>query len=316
LPGVESEFLMPASRGLGLGYVMKEPWSYRGAPFQLGGRGERPLVSSGMVAATSAEAGVQLHAQLAQPDPREPQLAIAEGEPIPVGRGPVHWAGRFVNSPDVIRTSPRQWLDHTSFYDTQIGDIRWTAAAMFELLHSGDVIEAGVLPAEIPVTAGRYTLRVALDDYPIAGKRGSSITEATFDTRLADPDPPFLRSLQVLANGAPATALRRGDANELVLHVEDAVCLASVSAWLGDGPGRKRLRLVRVNDRYRADLRPYGVHRRVALRVLASDCSGNELQQDLQPGFLQQTPPRKPHGAAPIGGSRSGSPADGFRISS
>jgi hypothetical protein len=155
-----------------------------------------------------------------------------------------------------------------------------------------------VLPAEIPVTAGRYTLRVTLDDYPMAGERGSSITEATFDTRLADPDPPFLRSLQVLANGAPATTLRRGDANELVLQVEDAVCLASVSAWLGDGPGRKRLRLVQVGDRYRADLRPNGVHHRVALRVRASDCSGNELQQDLQPGFLQQAPPRKPRRTA------------------
>ena len=144
LPGVESEFLMPASRGLGLGYVMKEPWSYRGSPFQLGGRGERPLVSSGMVAATSADSGVQLHAQLSHPDPGEPQLAIAPGEPIPVGRGPVHWAGRFENSPDVIRTSPREWLGHVSLYDTQIGDIRWTTAATFELLHSGAVIESGV----------------------------------------------------------------------------------------------------------------------------------------------------------------------------
>jgi subtilisin family serine protease len=291
---VESEFLMPTSRGLGLGYLMKEPWSYLGAPFQLGENGEVPLVSGGMVRATGVDTGVQLHAQLGHPDPREPQLTIRADEPIPLGYGPVHWAGRFANSPDMIRTGAREWLGHTSLYDTQIGDIRWTAATRFELLHAGDVIEAGVLAGELPVTPGRYTLRVALDDYPIAGGRGSAVTEASFDTRLADPDPPFLRSLQVLADGAPATRLHRKDSNELVLGVEDGVCLASVAAWLGNDPGRRPLRITREGDRYRAELPAFGTRRRVTLRVLAADCSGNELQLDLLPGFLQQRPGRGP----------------------
>jgi hypothetical protein len=206
----------------------------------------------------------------------------------------VHWAGRFANSADVIRISVREWLGRTSLYDSQIGDIRWTAATRFELLRAGDVIEAGVLPGELPVTPGRYTLRVALDDYPIAGGRGSAVTEASFDTRLADPDPPFLRSLQVLADGAPATRLHRKDENELVLGVEDGVCLASVAAWLGDDPGRRPLRVTREGDRYRAELPAFGTRRRVTLRVLAADCSGNELQLDLLPGFLQQRPGRGP----------------------
>jgi len=121
-----------------------------------------------------------------------------------------------------------------------------------------------------------------------------STTDASAERliRRADPDPPYLTSLQLLADGVPADSIAFATAADPRLRFRLAdVGPGTVTAELRQGAAWTPLALARSGDEYAAALPPT-LDGEVSLRVAASDTSGNTLTLSWIPAFVAVRDPR------------------------
>jgi hypothetical protein len=192
----------------------------------------------------------------------------------------------FRNSPTQVTAwgtttlSPPAWTAQTLDQVTQAAG----AFPSLELWRAGTYVSSHLvadLPA-IATTPGPHELRATLP-LRLSGIAGSTRVNVAFDTRRADPNPPFMSQLWIEQNGirtatlsAPAT---------LYADVTDDTALASVAAeWRRSGTSSwAPLPLTRAGSRYSAPLRVDGS---VDVRLTIADAAGNSFVEEWSPAYV------------------------------
>jgi subtilisin family serine protease len=219
---------------------------------------------------------------------------VPAGGVEPLGLGPAHCFARFENdAPETIRLVAA--VGRSLFYRAyQGGDVSWEMRQPYELRQGGALVQVGDIglstggsQALITLPAsGTYSLTLPFtytlgSTEPVTG-HGRVIAE--FDTRryASDADPPFVKVLRLLQNGAPADVV--SGPVELRLVVSDTVDAAPVVSVAYDvGAGWVP---VQVSDEYTAALPLFEAGADPKLRIVASDASGNVLTHYLEPAYL------------------------------
>ena len=209
-------------------------------------------------------------------------------ERLDVGIGPFSWAGQFANSANqIVLRSARDFFLRP--YRGQLGDLRQRGPLTYELFRNDGLVSSGILPGGEPadfffafslgVNPDRYTMRVPFDGFFVAGHPGETVTTATFDTRLADPDPPTLLSLQFLSNGEFSDIFRTAATNEIRFRATDASTVeASLTLDLGSGP--IAVAIQQSNGEFVAELPTLPATTRGTARLELRDAAGNILAVD------------------------------------
>jgi subtilisin family serine protease len=167
----------------------------------------------------------------------DPVFTTTSGR-LHAGTGPYSWFGRFSNQPSEIRVDAA----HGWFFWLWLGqsrDLRHVEWLRYEVYRGRALLESEdlYLPWDlrqyqvsgIPVAPDVYTLRIPFADFYVAGQPVRAEMRATFDTRGADPDPPYLESFTLLVDGEIVEAIPAEG--------------AEVRFTLGDGQGIDRLSL-------------------------------------------------------------------------
>jgi len=218
---------------------------------------------------------------------------------ISVGLGPLHWAGQLTNWYDTISLraviGSFIWL-----WRGQMAEFVPDPDPPYKLYQDGNLVEEGTLvgagvpwyspwSVDIPVAPGAYTLEVRAPTISVGGASGSGVASLTFDTRRVDPNPPYLTSFQVQVNGDPTDILEPTGTREVTADVlDDSGCLSEVKYWYDAGAGWVLLTVTNTGSNYKATLPGLPAGTNLSLRLRATDCAGNVLQQDLVPVALGQ----------------------------
>jgi hypothetical protein len=231
-----------------------------------------------------------------------PFLSITGDERL-IDAGPPVWSGRLSNDATSSRVSP-VWGQSPSLYLSQTGDsdLRYNANLNYELYKGASLVQRATFPAafaeSIPLpSAGAYTLKIpyhgdAWGGYSIHGRATDALATLTFDTERPDRNPPYLKAFRLLADGRITDTIDPSTANRIALGVKDDVGLAGVAIAYDAGGGWQPLALPPVGsgDTYEAvvDLPPALLPGFAALKLTASDASGNTLTYQITPAWYQQ----------------------------
>jgi subtilisin family serine protease len=207
------------------------------------------------------------------------------------GLGPSVFTAKFANTTNGMRLLPyTNSLLHAAFmrHDFSYQDY---AAVPFVVTRNGSTVVTGslsavfgygsfpILPAAGLSTPGAHEFRIDSFPYFNRGVALNAKVRATFDTTLADPNPPALVQLKYTTNGARSDAHDSAAANQLYFAM-DAVggTLAQASAaFSGDGTSFNPLALTPSGAGYTANV-PAVPFTRLTLRVAGTDSSGNTLE--------------------------------------
>ncbi len=207
-----------------------------------------------------------------------------------VGLTPAWWSGRFDNQADKIQVDPSVGWEYFLFFD-QYDNVLVDHSYPFTLTGSGAISVSGSLEwgqREIVVTPGVYSLMVThpvayfLAEQPVVPE-----VIATFDTRLPDPNPPYLTYFRLTAGGVPTNVLAYGQTGYVEATVADDHTLAGVRiSWrpLAGGIWQDVLTW-QIGDRWRTALPDALEAGDYALRLIATDASNNQIVYTSTPGW-------------------------------
>ena len=210
------------------------------------------------------------------------------------GSGPPVWFGRFENQADSLRL--RASLGRTSWiFPLQGGGWMWPGNLPYLLARNGTPVQSGTLSemgdlfadslVRRGITPGPHTWTITDRSYWIDGQPGVAQAIASFDSRRADPDPPYLTELSILANGALTDTAGARTSNEVRVGVRD-----------DQGPAAVRLyQRVRGADPWtEMSVKDDGATVRarlpdstgfLSLRIDAMDAAGNRLEYTVEPAL-------------------------------
>ena len=146
---------------------------------------------------------------------------------------------------------------------------------------------------QIDVTPGTYRLEVSNQSMQF----GLSTAELTFDTNRSDANPPQISRLFVADAGSPVFSLEKNRSYELIADIVDvcAWCSADeaagrieqVEAWirLAGNADWTPVTMIESTDGYRAVLEGFEVSGKYALKISATDVSGNRMLYTVQAAF-------------------------------
>ncbi|MBI1849585.1 MAG: S8 family serine peptidase [Planctomycetes bacterium] len=233
---------------------------------------------------------------------------------VRTGLGPPRFHAGLRNTRTRLRVDAIDGRLNYFFLDA-LGDFTPASGLGYELRQDGQLVASGSFASaggdgtgrsleEIPVAAGAYDLRVAYDRYSIAGERGHAVATWRVDTRRVsadgsgDADPPDITRFAVLdGSGQPADEIDPVQGGEVRLALRDASALGTV-ALFSEVEGVESpipLEVDPSGDR-RASLAVLPSGRRVGLRLVAADDSGNSLDLLLDPALRT----RQQGGAPPL----------------
>ena len=208
---------------------------------------------------------------------------------ILVGGAPPHWFGKFYNTDTSINlgTSVSGWDIFTDQSQSVNSRLAYTNTLLtYELYQNGGLVSSGELASNIPLpTAGAYTMTVPYPFYAIESEPGVARLTVGFDTTQADKNPPYLLSLNVIADNRMTDIVTTTDRAEVRFSIADDVELAQVSlayqitdTWLS-------LPLNFSGNLYTATLPILPDNTFIALRLSAQDQLGNWLCYETTPAF-------------------------------
>jgi len=206
---------------------------------------------------------------------------VSSADPVFVsGVGPYSWTGRFANLPDQL------FVDGGPYYHflSQGKDVRNYPPLEYELSQSGTVVGTGTFngsgspyPLALPVTPGRFRLRVPYTSFHLGGQPARADVAAVFDTRSADPNPPYLGTLHLSSGGACVDRVPAGGAEVSVAALDD-VGVSEVMLYSKPGGGYLPLTVVQQpSGEYSAAIPGTGAPAVVPLAAVVKDASGNSL---------------------------------------
>lgn len=213
-----------------------------------------------------------------------------------IGLGPPRWSARLTNLESEIRVDAI--MGHLNyFYLTQMGDFKPNTNLSYELYQEGELIKSGIFESagstgfgpfyeSIPVSPGAYTLKVPYSHYYIGNQQGNALMTATFDTQGTDKNPPYLMSLNILADGEVTDTIAASGSNEIKFVVEDDTELSHVLLFYStDGTTWNELSLTKAGNGYTAEIPSVTSDSFVSLKLVAQDSAGNSLTYELSPAF-------------------------------
>jgi subtilisin family serine protease len=218
---------------------------------------------------------------------------VNSGGSEPMGLGPLHWFARFDNpSPTAIRMVPA--IGANMFFRAyQGGDVSWELHQAFELHNAaGDLVGSG----DIGPYTGGSTITIGLGasgaysmtlpfTYTLGTQTAQGRIIASFNTTLADPNPPYFKVLRILEADQPVDVA--SEAVELRMVITDATGTApTVSVAYDVGSGWQSVGATRSGEVYTSYLPIFPDGTSVHLRIIATDAAGNKLIQYLEPAYL------------------------------
>ncbi|MFQ5856872.1 MAG: S8 family serine peptidase [Anaerolineae bacterium] len=231
--------------------------------------------------------------------PTPPPLFATDAGVIPLGLDPPHWFARFTNTETEIELRPAVG-DALYLFATQWSDMLPSNNLPYTLRRDGELVEEGQFPdawgafgalvvtTTIPISvAGHYSLTVPFT-YTLGISEeveGHANVIADFDTQRADPDPPAIVNLWLLAGGTPTD--EPYGPPEVRVTLTDTVRVAGTSLAFNAGAGWTIVPLTPAGDEHRGVVPAQTPGTRVALRLRAWDTAGNELIYELEPAYVQ-----------------------------
>ena len=174
------------------------------------------------------------------------------------------------------------------------GSVPWELYAGTTLIDSGALSQTRQ-PLDLPRTsaqpAGAYRIVSRGPAYAVGDAIGTTLVELSFDTRRADPDPPYLKLLEIVRNGALTNKLTTGESFTVELEISDlgrnpvTTGVASVALTAAGPGGSVTVAPLQTGpERYVATLTcDPGLS---SLAVVAVDGAGNEMRQEFDPAFV------------------------------
>jgi len=107
------------------------------------------------------------------------------------------------------------------------------------------------------------------------------VLTASFDTRLSDPNPPYVESLHVLSDGVFSDVLRRGATNVVRFRTADFDPDIQASLTLDFGAGQLPVPLSRTGDDFTGAVPALAVDGVGVMRLELRDASANVLAMDM-----------------------------------
>jgi subtilisin family serine protease len=210
-----------------------------------------------------------------------------QGNAVYNGLGPSVWTAKFANTSGLVKLLPYYGSTNAAFMRQDFAYQDY-AAVPYTLTRTGSTtfgslpaMSAGSIPAALPTigtAAGQYQFNIASFSYRNRGVSLNAQVSATFDTALADPNPPALTQLQYTTNGARSD-IHDSAANNQLFFSMDAVggSLSQVSAgYSGDGVTFTPLTVTPAGGGYTATVPAVGFTK-IALRLTGVDSSNNRL---------------------------------------
>jgi subtilisin family serine protease len=236
-----------------------------------------------------------------------------------LGLEPYAFGAKFANKTDAIQLEPALGLGMRLFVDQHLVH-RKAEALPYELRQDGTVVASGMLPGDrytnppLPVAPGRYTLAIQGPVGSLGGQPTATTVKATFNTTTADPNPPVVTHVRILADGSPSKAFCIGERAEVRFRATDDVALRHARLKLRIGPqgswlplpvqaeGGEFVARLPLGFGHRPDLcaGAGGTPRAVPIsaRIEAVDTQGNVLVTELTPAYARLLPESS---AAPLG---------------
>jgi subtilisin family serine protease len=235
------------------------------------------------------------------------------GDTLVYGLGPTHWFGRFDNDATNlrIRTNTKYgeyWnSSQGAFYplflsQCQDASTKQLTFKLFDasnaLIQSGALLDHGTRIitagnyydyfADIQVgTGGTYRLEIQDTAYFVQGRQGVALVRATMNTMSGDPNPPSMKTFNILAGNTFTDIITDGQTGTVKFQVNDDHGLQSVVASYRAESDTAWNNLVVTQDSssYSAIINSNIPHGYVSLRVTATDNSGNTLEYSASPAF-------------------------------
>jgi len=208
------------------------------------------------------------------------------------------WQGWFANNSTAMNLTDAGGTYTAHLVSDMYSNLMLEPDLPYTLMRDGVPLESDVLHGvggfasigwiSLPLAPGAYDLHTPRP-YVLRGRPGTMEVDAHFDTRLADTDPPWLRTLQLFADGEAADSIAFTRALDAGLRFRmmdrDALCPASV--WVRDGSGDRwtPLAVERQGGEFVARFPPW-LSGEIALRLLARDDAGNSLSLGWDPAFI------------------------------
>ncbi len=271
-PFEREAYLIPAPYpGFGLGYLMQDVFGQ--APIRPCEFSQHLYTTPYLMAASTSRIDAY-HRYIDTP-------VVSSADPVFVsGVGPYSWTGRFANVPDQV------FVDGGPYYHfmSQGKDVRGYPPLEYELSQGGTVVGTGTFngsgspsPLALPVTPGRFRLRVPYTSFHLGGQPARADVLAVFDTQSADPNPPYLRTLHLSSGGACVDRVLAGGA-QVSLAALDDVGVSEVRLYSKTGGGFQPLAVVQQpTGEYSAAIPGTGAPVVVPLAAVLKDASGNSL---------------------------------------
>ncbi|MDQ3908415.1 MAG: Ig-like domain-containing protein, partial [Acidobacteriota bacterium] len=203
------------------------------------------------------------------------------------GLGPSIWAAKFANTSGNVRVVPYYSTNAPVLFLRQDYSLQEYANTPYTLTGptstTGTLYGSGVgtwsaLPS-LGVQAGAYQFDVASFNYYDRGVSLNARVHASFNTTLADPNPPALTQLTYTTNGVPSDA-HDSAANNQLYFAFDAVggtLSQATAAFSGDGTSFTPIPAAPSGAGYVANV-PAVPFTKLTLRITGTDSSGNSLQ--------------------------------------
>lgn len=206
------------------------------------------------------------------------------------GLTPAWWNGRFDNSGDNIHVAPATGWDYYLFFD-QYDNVSPDYNYPFTLTRTGGPVSAGAFTwdmRDVAVSPDIYTLTVTHPSaYFLAERPVTPEVVTVFDTRLSDPNPPYLTAFRLLVDNIPTNTLTYGEVGYIEATIVDNVAIADVSvSWQPlSGGVWQTMPIWSTGEQWRATLPDDLVAGDYALRLTVIDTSDNTLIYTVAPGW-------------------------------
>ncbi|MBD0369727.1 MAG: S8 family serine peptidase [Pyrinomonadaceae bacterium] len=224
-----------------------------------------------------------------------------QGNTVYNGLGPSMWVAKFNNSSNVIRLAPFYGSTPVAFLRQDFA-FQDYAPVPYVITTGGVTVVSRSLPAVFAtgsfpllpassVTPGQYQFTLADFPYYIRGQSMHAKVSASFDTTLADPNPPALTQLQYSTGGVRSEVHDSSTSNQLFFAM-DAVggSLSQVSAgFSGDGMNFSPLALTPTGGGYSATV-PAVPFTKLSIRLTGVDNSNNRLDYTFELQAINPVP--------------------------
>ncbi|MBD3249814.1 S8 family serine peptidase, partial [Candidatus Woesearchaeota archaeon] len=189
------------------------------------------------------------------------------------------WYAEFLNENDRIYALP--YIGNQSrFFYTQTYDNVNGMEQSYELYDSGTFDSGGSLDTiNFSITQGVWSLIIE-NNFTLNTIENSARINATFDTSLADKDPPALEYMHMYTDNLYSDFVYTKKTNEFEFKVDPLDgAIASVNMWYNNGSWNS-IALTNIGNIYNATV-PSGITTtKVRFRILAVDDSGNSLDYE------------------------------------